>query len=143
MNLIRIGIGLVLLIAACVTVNIYFPAAQVESTARRIVDDVYGNRTQGNATDQQSSLEGFLALLGPAPAFAQEETTVSNAAIRSLKEQISRNHQQLAGFYDQGAVGITRDGLLEVRDASGLPVAQVGPRTIRPGNSSTRKWPGP
>ena len=29
------------IVAGCVTVNIYFPAAQVEKTAEKIVDEVY------------------------------------------------------------------------------------------------------
>jgi len=32
------------LVAACVTVNIYFPAATVEKTADQIVSDVYGEK---------------------------------------------------------------------------------------------------
>lgn len=124
------------LIAGCVTVNVYFPAAQVEKTAEKIVDEVYqekkGPPTQEPTEKPRSSNDGDalrgivrLARFGPAPAFAEEATSVSNAAIRGLKEQIGQRHQELLPFYQQGQVGITRDGFLEVRGTSGLGLPQV------------------
>mgnify|MGYP006287070959 CR=1 FL=1 len=120
--------GLLLGGAACVTVNIYFPAAKVEKAAERIVDEVYGQEGEQNGPpeqDEQSALQRFLALVGPQSAWAQDATSVSNAAIRGLKSSIGKHHQQLASFYNQGAVGITRDGYLEVRDTAGLNLGQV------------------
>jgi len=35
------GLGLVLLLAGCVTINIYFPAAAAEKAADRIIDEVW------------------------------------------------------------------------------------------------------
>ena len=116
-------------ITACVTVNIYFPAAEVEKAAERIVDDVYGqengNGETQNGTSNTSSWKRFVAWLGPASAWAEDATSVSNAAIRGLKQTIARHHQELKPYYDKGAVGITRDGYLEVRDTSGLNLGQV------------------
>jgi uncharacterized protein YdbL (DUF1318 family) len=123
-------------IAGCVTVNIYFPAAQVEKTAEKIVDEVYQEKKESPPQDQKdkprSLLEGGmfdaalrLAWLGPAPAHAEEATSVSNAAIRALKDQIGQRHQELLPYYQQGQVGITKDGFLEVRGTSGLGLPQV------------------
>ena len=124
------------LVVGCVTVNVYFPAAQVEKTAEKIVDEVYQEKKeppkQEPAEKPRSWNDGDvfrgivrLARLGPAPAFAEEATTVSNAAIRGLKEQIGQRHRELVPFYRQGQVGITRDGFLEVRGTSGLALPQV------------------
>jgi uncharacterized protein YdbL (DUF1318 family) len=124
------------LIAGCVTVNVYFPAAQVEKTAEKIVDEVYQDKTEPpkqEPTEKPRSLNdggpirGMVRLvrLGPAPAFAEEATTVSNAAIRGLKERIGQRHRELLPFYTEGRVGITRDGFLEVRGTSGLGLSQV------------------
>ncbi len=132
----RLGLAfaLLLLAGACVTVNIYFPAAEVERAAERIVEDVYatgGSGSQEGGTPQSggsSALEVFLAslrFLGPATAHAQDAVGVSNAAIRNLKEQIAQNHGQLAPFYQRGAVGIDNKGLLEVRNTEGLDLQQV------------------
>jgi len=124
------------LVAGCITVNIYFPAAQVQKTAEKIVDEVYQEKREPPipepAEKPRSSNEGDafrgivrLARFGPAPAFAEEPTTVSNAAIRGLKEQIGQRHRELLPFYQQSQVGITRDGFLEVRGTSGLGLPQV------------------
>ena len=124
------------LIAGCVTVNIYFPAAQVEKTAEKIVEEVYQEKKeppkQEPTEKPRSSIErgifsgiARLARIGPAKAFAEEATTVSNAAIRGLKDQIGRRHQELLPFYQQGQVGINKDGFLEVRGTSGLGLPQV------------------
>ncbi len=122
-------LGLALLVAACVTVNVYFPAAKVEKTAERIVSDVYGQEKPALEKDKggkpSSWLGNFLAWLGPRPAHAQDATTVSNAAIRGLKAQIAQNHQQLLPFYNQGKVGIKPDGYLAVKSTQGLPMNQV------------------
>jgi len=117
-------------------VNIYFPAAQVEKTAEKIVDDVYQEKTEPPAQqppDKPRSFNGEdllhgvarFARLGPAPAFAEEATTVSNAAIRGLKDQIAQRHRELLPYYQQGQVGINKDGFLEVRGTSGLGLQQV------------------
>ena len=124
------------LIAGCVTVNVYFPAAQVEKTAEKIVDEVYQEKKElpkqdptekpGSSNDG-NTIRGIVrfAGFGPSPAFAEEATSVSNAAIRGLKEQIGRRHTELLPYYQQGQAGITRDGFLEVRGTSGLGLPQV------------------
>ena len=123
-------------IVGCVTVNIYFPAAKVEKTAEKIVDEVYQPKTEPAPPEEkgrpQSLNEGavraglaLLEWLGPAPAFAEEATTVSNAAIRALKDQIGQRHQELRPYYQAGQVGINKDGFLEVRGTAGLGLPQV------------------
>jgi uncharacterized protein len=126
----------VAIVAGCVTVNVFFPAAEVEKTAEEIVDEVYQEKQelpkQEPAEKPRSSNEGDafrgivrIAILGPTPAFAEEAETVSNAAIRGLKAQIGQRHTELLPYYQQGRVGITRDGFLEVRGTSGLGLPQV------------------
>ena len=133
-----------LFLAACVTVNIYFPAAEVSRTADQIVEDVYAAPEGGNTAPQgapSSSLTRMLAsLLSPAVAHAQQETTVSNAAIRGLKDQIAQNHQQLVPFYNSGNVGIAADGSLALRNNDGLSVQQVASvqRIIAADNAARR-----
>lgn len=139
-------------IAGCVTVNVYFPAAQVEKTAEKIVDEVYQEKKESppqeptekpRSSNDGETFRGIvrLASFGPAPAFAEEATTVSNAAIRGLKEQIGQRHQELLPYYQQGQVGITRDGFLEVRGTSGLGLPQVAAlkRLVEADNAARRQ----
>ena len=129
------------LIAACVTVNIYFPAAKVQKAAEEIVDEVYGTKAAGTpAKDAQPAAEApkpssslgkravvaFLGLLSPKSAWADDATTVSNANIRALKDQITANHAKLAAHYDAGRVGIGKDGLLVFKGPEGLGLKEVG-----------------
>jgi len=120
-------LGVMALTVACVTVNIYFPAAKVEKAAEKIVDEVYQDKgAQEKKPGDSSSLEMFLAWLGPREAWAgANAATVSNAAIRALKNQIAQRHGQLAPYYQEGAIGIMKNGLLAVRNVKGLPMAQV------------------
>jgi uncharacterized protein YdbL (DUF1318 family) len=136
-RLVSFSVLAILAIAAgCVTVNIYFPAAQVEKTAKQIVDEVYKEKEEPpkeepaekpRSHNERGIISGIarIARLGPAPAFAEEATTVSNAAIRGLKNQIAQRHQELLPYYRQGQVGINKDGFLEVRGTSGLGLPQV------------------
>ncbi|KIX12855.1 DUF1318 domain-containing protein [Dethiosulfatarculus sandiegensis] len=124
-----IVMGMMLLASACVTVNIYFPAAKVEKLADEIVDEVYkGDEKQKPAPKKEqtsSLLRQVLAFLAPREAHAASATTVSNASIRALKSKIAGNHQKLAKYYNQGNVGITKDGMLAVRDTKGLNMRDV------------------
>lgn len=119
--------------AACVTVNIYFPAARVEMTAKEIVGEVYREKEpppEPREEPRSRLREGIPAIvrfarLGPAPAHAEEATTVSNASIRALKDQIARRHRDLLPYYQGGQAGINREGYLEVRSTEGLALPQV------------------
>ncbi len=140
------------LIAGCVTVNVYFPAAQVEKTAEKIVDEVYQEKKEPpmrapaekpRSWNDGETIRGIarLARFGPAPAFAEEATSVSNAAIRGLKDQIGQRHGELLPFYQQGQVGITRDGYLELRGTGGLGLPQVAAlkRLVEADNAARRQ----
>jgi len=117
-------LGLLALLGACVTVNIYFPAAEVEKAAESIVQDVYGEEGQ-QSPEGSSSLEVMLAWFAPAVAHAADANTVSNAAIRNLKQSITQNHGKLAPYYKQGNVGIDNQGFLALRNQQGLNIQQV------------------
>ncbi len=137
-------VALVFLGAACVTVNIYFPAARVEKTAEQIVDDVYQQKEpapEKKAPGPGSALMRWLAWLGPRQAWAASATSVSNAAIRALKDEIARRHLQIRPFYQKGKVGINKDGYLVLRDQRGLAVRDLARlrRLISADNQARRR----
>ena len=121
---------LAFILTACVTVNIYFPAAAVQRAADQIVEETWGEQGKGGvreapkqAPKSGSSVGGKVyafAGLGR-EAFAQEaDINVSNPAIRALKESIRTRSDSIKPFIDKGNIGIGRDGLLVVRTAEGL-----------------------
>lgn len=63
-------------------------------------------------------------LLGAFQVYAAADLEINTPAVTSLKQSMQQRHGQLAGYYASGAVGLTRDGLVAVRDASSVPLAQ-------------------
>lgn len=130
-----------LALSACVTINVYFPAAAAEKAADKIIEDVWGNDSgSGNSTerrdDKQSRVQdaqstpvllaaagSVLDLLIPA-AHAQADLNVSTPAIQQLTQSMEARHPQLKKYYDAGAVGLTRDGLVELRDQNLVPLPE-------------------
>ena len=114
-------------LAACVTVNIYFPAPEVRRAAEQIVDDTWGDAaatqpTPGTAPAATHSW--WRDVVAPQCASAQEaDVNVSTAAIRALKDSMRERAVQLKPFLAAGQVGIGRDGLLVVRNLDGVPLA--------------------
>ena len=122
---------IVFLLTACVTVNIYFPAAAVERAAEQIVKETWGSVPAEPVKKEQpqsriSKPETAFALLSfVGEAHAQEaDINVSNPAIRALKDSIKQRSESLKSYMDRGNVGITRDGLLTVRTTEGLSLKE-------------------
>ena len=61
---------------------------------------------------------------GVQPAYAQMNIDISTPAIRGLKDAMKNRFPQLKPLYDQGAVGENNNGLIELRDAAALSLAQ-------------------
>jgi uncharacterized protein YdbL (DUF1318 family) len=124
-----------LALAACVTINVYFPAAAAEKAADRIIEDIWGpekaNQPEGNEqssvvapTDGMlaAAVRGILELAVPA-AHAQADIDISSPAIRALTVSMKDRAADLDPFFVSGAIGLTSDGLIEIRDANSVPLA--------------------
>jgi len=129
MKNLRIPITLALLafVAACVTINVYFPAEAAEKAADRIIRDVYGEPPQQPAPAEPQSKNRYLiapatspllALLNwlASPAYAGADISVNTPALRQLEAAMETRHQQLAKYYTDGAIGMTQDGEITIRD---------------------------
>ncbi len=122
--------SLLFVIHACVTINIYFPAAAVEKAADRIVDEVWGDKgaqpeKPQKESEPQSSINQWMrfafTVIGPREAFAQEaDINVTTPAIRALKDSIKERAESIKSYMDNGNVGISNDGLLAIRSTVGL-----------------------
>jgi uncharacterized protein len=115
----------VFLIVACVTVNIYFPAAEVQKAADKIVDDIRTKTEGAPATpaapaEKPAPTSSLDLAWGVKTAYAEVNIDVSTPAIRGIKESIKSRFAQLKTFYDKGAVGENNKGLVEVKDTAGL-----------------------
>ena len=120
-----------LTLGACVTINVYFPAAAAEKAADRIIDEVWGEQAARKALPQppkpqsvipESVRSVFVAVLGVVipNAAAQANLDISTPAVKKITASMAKRHKSLARFYAAGAVGLTKDGLVVVRDAKAL-----------------------
>lgn len=122
-----------LLFAACVTINVYFPAAAADKAADQIIDKVTSG--QGGAVPPQSyripestAGEVLLAAVGDAlyavvpAANAQgaETLDVSSPAITRITSSMAARWGELEKFFASGAVGLTNNGNVEVRDINSV-----------------------
>ena len=133
MKLIRIPVAMTLLlfVAACVTINVYFPAEAAEKAADRIIQDVYGEQP-GAAVEPQSrlpvneSLSAGNTLLDwfISPAHAKADLSVNTPAIQQLQASMEKRHKQLSPYYKSGAIGMTRNGEIELRDQKLVPLQE-------------------
>ena len=56
-------------------------------------------------------------------ASAQVNIEINTPGVTALKKSMHDRHGQLAEFYNNGAVGLTSDGMIAVRDANAVPLA--------------------
>ena len=131
MKLFRLGgllAGLTLL-GACVTINIYFPAAQAEAAAEKIVDDILGTDPKAGTNDKGAGLlrqplqqVAFhpIDFLIPSAQAAAPDYNVDTPRIRKIQPSMKQRFPQLEGYFASGALGFTSNGLVAVRDASAI-----------------------
>ena len=132
-----------MLLAACVTINVYFPAAAAEKAADQIIERVNSGAAAAPATVPEvpsrpqtrnalpsqpllAQMAGqVLNSLVPA-AYAQEAANIdiSSPEIRAITASMQARFAQLKAYFDSGAVGYTADGLIETREASAVPLAE-------------------
>jgi uncharacterized protein YdbL (DUF1318 family) len=131
-----LGVSMVAAVAltACVTINVYFPAAEAKEAAKvfveKVINDAAGapkpeNGNNGGGMALEAPRFDPLMLIGIAPAYAQSQPdfniqTPAITAIQSRMEQ--RFDNALRPHFDSGALGFTEDGLVVVRDAAALPL---------------------
>jgi uncharacterized protein YdbL (DUF1318 family) len=127
------------LLAACVTVNVYFPAAAAEQAADRIIDTVTqkSNENPPPKTPPESRVApreqpvmlaaagALLSLLIPAAeAQASPNLDVSGPEIRAVTGSMQQRFGQLQKYFASGVIGLTTDGLVAVRDQNAVPLAE-------------------
>jgi len=133
------AIGVLWLLSACVTINVYFPAAAAEKAADKIIEGVWGpgeappnkpaeKKTSSLLRDAGDGLlyvaASALNLLVPTAQAQAADLNISTPAIKQLTASMEARHAQLKQYYDSGAVGLTSTGLVEVRDLNAVPLPE-------------------
>ena len=123
-----------LLLSACVTINVYFPAAEAKEAAKEFVENVINDADKVNIKDAPAPSGGMAMLeqrfdfdpwmllgIGSAQAQSAPDITIKTPAIQAIQSRMeSRFNSTLRAGFDSGALGFTDDGLVTVRDAGKL-----------------------
>ncbi len=132
------------MLTACVTINVYFPAAEAREAAQEFVEKVIGDDAAAPEGAEQDGSPGawvpdtrpagavavlrgvdWWALVGVGSAHAQgqPDITIKTPAIQAIQARMaSRFESQLRAGFDAGALGFAADGTIVVRDAAALPL---------------------
>lgn len=127
-----------LLLAACVTINVYFPAAAAEQAADKIINDVLStepeeaaptdNETASDQRPQRSWLlaagERVLSFVIPAAHAQTVDIDISSPGVRRIQASMKARNVRLEKYYDSGAVGYTADAMVAVRDLNSVPLSE-------------------
>jgi uncharacterized protein YdbL (DUF1318 family) len=117
--------GVLTVFLSCVTVNVYFPAREVEKKAGDIVDDIRKDTgaPPAPAGPQSSWKEGLYGYwLNGSLAWAQKQG--DSPAVQNLKKQMADRFPRLTPYFQKGAVGEGFKGFVEVREAGTLSAAE-------------------
>lgn len=123
-----------LALAACVTINVYFPAAAAERAAEEFVGDVLGEPEKEGSlfpkvTPEHQPLlyaaRNVLDFLVPSAHAQAPEIDINTPQINAIKARMAqRQRGSLNSLFDAGAIGFTNDGLVEIRDRSAVSLSE-------------------
>lgn len=126
---------------ACVTINVYFPAAAIKDLSKQIEDEIRKEAAAQAAESVGGEVEpapadpgtapatpppppsGVSSLLGITPAFAQESVPnpeISNPAIRKIIDSRAARVTRLNEFKAKGVIGENSEALVEARSLESL-----------------------
>jgi len=115
--------------AACVTINVYFPEAAAERAAEQFVDKVIGvqepQAQPPSPPPGHSPAAMLFDLLVPSAHAQSADLSVQTPQVQAIQARMQQRYTStLSRLFASGAIGLTRDGLVAVRDAAGLPLAE-------------------
>ena len=115
-----------MVLAACVTINVYFPAAEAQEAAAEFVEKVIGDDPAQTQPAPVKPPQAFrVPRFNPMSLFISDaqaqsvDITIRTPAIQAIQDRMAtRFKSSLEAHFDSGALGFGNDGLIVVRDAS-------------------------
>jgi uncharacterized protein YdbL (DUF1318 family) len=125
----------VLVLAACVTINVYFPAAAAERAAEEFVGDVLGEPQQDSSLYEPWKMQeqNWLVMTGmkvldvivPSAHAQQASIDINTPQINEIKSRMAgRQRSSLNAWFDAGAIGFGNDGFVVIRDRSAVSLSE-------------------
>ena len=153
-KLFLLGSALALVLAACVTINVYFPEAAAREAATEFISGVL-NDPDAEVIDSSASdntePDGSVWLQSPeqmpspaaagqrhapmlalldlliSPAQAQQNINIdiNTPSIRAIQQRMRERQQTvLKDYYEAGAIGLDNNGLVQIRDRSAVGLSE-------------------
>ncbi len=126
--------ALLVLPVACVTIIVNFPEAAVDNAAQQFVGKVIGDKAKGEAPAPQAQDQPvpgkspgavLLDLLIPSAYAQSANVNIQTPQIATIQARMTQRFSTtLSKYFSSGAIGFTRDGLVAVRDAAAVPLAE-------------------
>jgi uncharacterized protein YdbL (DUF1318 family) len=93
-NISLLSLGLLI---SCVTINVYFPAAEAKQAADHVIKNVWERKTD--------------AVTEPSNYFNPNFKT-SSPTSTALQTKMTQRHQKLKKYYNNGAIGLTNNAFI-------------------------------
>ena len=142
---------LLLFCFSCLTINIYFPEAEVQRAAEEIVDEIRKEAEEKEKKDKgkdvlMTEIDPMMGSGGESfslvpSLYAQEEATeVKTPKIRALQESMIERFPKLKPFFDKGNIGEGNDGYIKIRNETGLNLKEKSTlRSLEKDENNDRK----
>ncbi|GAB2657433.1 YdbL family probable chaperone protein [Arenimonas aestuarii] len=116
-------------LGACVTINVYFPAAEAQEAAEEFVEKVLGEDAAAAEGEPQAFVPARrpawspMSLLISSAHAQQADITIRTPAIQAIQDRMAARFQSgLQAHFDSGALGFGNDGLVVLRDPAKVPL---------------------
>ena len=106
-----------LFFSACVTINVYFPAAEAENAAAKIVNKIIGDEDDSDKVEDQNPQSFNFNPLSFFISSAQAEVNInisSPAIVEITNRMKNRYDTQLKTFLDTAVIGFSNQGFIEL-----------------------------
>ena len=122
----------VLFLTACVTINIYFPAAAADKVADEVIKEIQGVPAQEKISPEARidhwrvvlfyAVDQMLTVMIPSAQAAEADLSIQTVQISQLREAMKQRFSILQGGYNSGFIGIKGDGFVVIRNLSEIPL---------------------
>lgn len=129
-------LALTIFLGACVTINIYFPAAAAERVADEIIEDIQAEPPKpDDVRDPEARtqiLKRWVSIVSRAIMYAgistahaaEADLSIDTPEVRKIRASMKTRFSRLQTYYDGGLIGIGSDGLISIRVPGKVPLRE-------------------
>lgn len=111
--------------AACVTINVYFPEAEAKEAVSKSTDYILGTKKKQEGNNQSSidiKKTIIIASREIMNFIIPSANAASSPAVQKIETQLKNKFAELSRFFDTGVVGYTNNGFVAIKDLNAAAV---------------------